>query len=388
MIWRPLLVPRFDIAAQPLAPPAELPRGHIPALDAVRGLAIVLVTLYRFGGGGEEHARAIEHSAVVGLGQRGVDLFFVLSGFLITGILFDAKGRERYFRNFYVRRALRIFPLYFGALAALLIALPALVPSTAAAFQPAIDQQAWLWLYGANVLQAIRGAWCLGPLNHFWSLAIEEHFYLLWPAVIYFTSRKTAMRLCGLLIFGSVAARAAWLATGGNDVAAEVLTPLRMDGLVLGGWIALAARGPGGLGRLAASAQPVLCLLLPVALLADLTGRRLVGLTDAAWAGACGALLVLVIAATRHSLLARVGSSRGLQFFGKYSYAMYVFQLPLAWLVAPLITASSLATSLGSPFIGQTVYAAMLFAATTLAALASWHLFEKRLLELKHRFGG
>jgi peptidoglycan/LPS O-acetylase OafA/YrhL len=388
MIWRPLLVPRFDIAAQPLSPPAELPRGHIPALDAVRGLAIVVVTLYRFGGGGEWPARAIDHSALIGLGQRGVDLFFVLSGFLITGILFDAKGREGYFRNFYVRRALRIFPLYYGALAALLIALPAVAPYTAAAFRPAIDQQAWLWLYGANVLQAIRGAWCLGPLNHFWSLAIEEHFYLLWPAVIYGTSRQTAMRLCGLLFLSSIAARAAWLAAGGNDVAADVLTPLRMDGLVLGGWIALAARSPGGLGRLSTWAKRTLPLLLPMALLADLTGRRLLGLPEAAWAGACGALLILVVAASGHSPLASIGSSRVLQFFGKYSYAMYVFQLPLVYLLAPLVTAGGLANRLGSPHLGQAAYAAILFAITTLAALASWNLFEKRLLELKHRFGG
>jgi peptidoglycan/LPS O-acetylase OafA/YrhL len=388
MIWRPLLVPRFDIAARPPAPPAELPRGHIPALDAIRGLAIVIVTLYRFGGGGEGPARAIEHSALIDLGQRGVDLFFVLSGFLITGILFDAKGREHYFRNFYVRRALRIFPLYYGALAGALFMLPALATHTAADFQPAIDDQAWLWLYGANVLQAIRGAWCLGPLNHFWSLAIEEHFYLLWPTVIYCTSRQTAMRLCGLLFISSVAARAAWLVAGGNDVAAEALTPLRMDGLVLGGWIALAARSPGGLGRLAALAKPALCLLLPVALLADLTGRRMLGLPDAAWAGACGALLILVVAATRQSPLAHIGSSGVLQFFGKYSYAMYVFQLPLIYLVAPLFTADALANSLGNPLLGQAAYAAILFAITTLAALASWQLFEKRLLELKHRFGG
>jgi len=388
MIWRPLLVPRFDLAAEPLAPPAELPRGHIPALDAIRGLAIVLVTLYRFGGGGEGPARVIEHSALIDLGQRGVDLFFVLSGFLITGILCDAKGREHYFRNFYVRRALRIFPLYYGALAFALFVLPALAPDATAAFQPAIDNQAWLWLYGANVLQAIRGSWCLGPLNHFWSLAIEEHFYLLWPAVIFFTSRQSAIRLCGLLFIGSVAARAAWLATGGNDVAAGVLTPLRMDGLVLGGWIALAARCQGGFGRLSPWAWLGLCLLLPLALLADLTDRRLLGMRNAAWAGTCGAILILVMAAPRQSPLAVLGSSRVLQFFGKYSYAMYVFQLPLVYLLAPIISAGALATALHSAFLGQAAYAAILFAVTTLAALASWHLFEKRLLGLKHRFGG
>src|SRR3954454_21370413 len=106
MVWRPFIARRFELAVEREAAPAELPRGHIPALDAIRGLAIVVVTLYRFGGGGDGPASAIGHSWLMALGQRGVDLFFVLSGFLITGILFDAKGKEHYFRNFYVRRAL------------------------------------------------------------------------------------------------------------------------------------------------------------------------------------------------------------------------------------------------------------------------------------------
>src|SRR5437868_8736130 len=112
MVWRRSLAPPFGLleAWQPAT--TDLPRGHIPALDAIRGLAIVVVTLYRFGGGGEGPASALDHHPwLIALGQRGVDLFFVLSGFLITGILFDAKGKEHYFRNFYVRRALRIFPL-------------------------------------------------------------------------------------------------------------------------------------------------------------------------------------------------------------------------------------------------------------------------------------
>src|SRR6266480_96399 len=128
MVWRPFLAPRFDLALRPQAGQIELPRGHVPALDAIRGLAILLVTLYRFGGGGEGPASAGLEHGLIELGMRGVDLFFVLSGFLITGILFDAKGRSRYFRNFYMRRALRIFPLYYAALAVTLWLLPCFSP--------------------------------------------------------------------------------------------------------------------------------------------------------------------------------------------------------------------------------------------------------------------
>src|SRR5947207_1280339 len=139
MVWRPFIAPRFDLATSGECAPAELPRGHIPALDAIRGLAIVAVTLYRFGGGGEGPASALDHPWLIGLGQRGVDLFFVLSGFLITGILFDAKGKENYFRNFYVRRALRIFPLYYAALVAAVMILPWLTSIYASAFRPAVE---------------------------------------------------------------------------------------------------------------------------------------------------------------------------------------------------------------------------------------------------------
>src|SRR5262245_46750847 len=235
MVWRS--VPRFKFGLQPQREPAELPRGHVPALDAIRGLAIVVVTLYRFGGGSDGPARAIEHPWLIELGQRGVDLFFVLSGFLITGILFDAKGKEHYFRNFYIRRALRIFPLYYVTIAVALLVVPLLSAAYASAFQPAINAQGWLWLYGANVLQAFEGQWCLGPLNHFWSLAIEEHFYLAWPAVIFLSSRRTAMRICAGLFGFLVLSRAIWLAVGWNDVAGGVLVKMRLDVLVLGGWV-------------------------------------------------------------------------------------------------------------------------------------------------------
>ncbi len=386
MVWRPFLAPRFGLQTQPRTAPLELPRGHIPALDAIRGLAIVAVMLYRFGGDGEGPASAIEHSRFIALGTHGVDLFFVLSGFLITGILFDAKGKQHYFRNFYMRRSLRIFPLYYAALVVMLWVLPQLSSAFSAEVQPAVGAQGWLWLYGANVLQSVRGAWCLGPLNHFWSLAIEEHFYLAWPAVICFASRPAAMRICTVLFAFSVFCRVAWLAFGGNDVAAEVLTPLRMEGLVLGAWLALVARSPGGLAWLERMATPSLLIFGSLALVFDLTGRRLFGLPYACWAVACGAFIVRLIVASKASWLSIIGNSRMLQFCGKYSYAMYVFQLPLIYLLAPIVTAPRLAMATGSPLLGQLVYCFMLLAVTTSAAWLSWQLFEKHCLALKHRF--
>lgn len=403
MVFRPFIAPRFDLAAKPredgavepfqpaqtlhpLPDGTELPRGHLPALDAIRGLAIVAVTLYRFGGGGDAAASAIGHNWLVDLGGRGVDLFFVLSGFLITGILFDAKGKEHYFRNFYMRRSLRIFPLYYAALVVSLWVLPLVSQSFAEAAKPAVDQQPWLWLYGANVLQSLRGEWCLGPLNHFWSLAIEEHFYFLWPAVIYYSSRRTGMAISGAVFAGSIGARMLWLMAGGSDVAAEVFTLLRMDGLALGSWVALAARGPEGFGWLKRYAPSALGIFGAVALATTVLERRLYGLPTAAWACTCGAMLILVVGARPQQLLGRLGHSRVLQFFGKYSYGMYVFQLPLIYLIAPIMTAGGVAAVLGNAAVGQVVYCGVMFGTTTVAAVGSWFLFEKRMLGWKRYF--
>jgi peptidoglycan/LPS O-acetylase OafA/YrhL len=194
--------------------------------------------------------------------------------------------------------------------------------------------------------------------------------------------------MCVVVIAGSALARAGWLAAGGNDVAAEVFTLFRLDALVLGGWLALVARSPGGLGWLVRLAKPALVLSGVFAFSAFLLGRRLLGLPDLAWAIFFGSLLVLIVAAARESWLARCGNSSTLQFFGKYSYAMYVFQLPLIYGLAWVVTAPGLAYWFDSPTLGQAAYCAILFGLTTLLALASWHCFEKHFLALKHRFGG
>jgi len=268
----------------------------------------------------------------------------------------------------------------------MVVLLPAIGGSIGAEFRPAAAQQTWLWLYGANVLQALQGEWCLGPLNHFWSLAIEEHFYLVWPLVIFLSSRRGAMWICGGVVTFSLVARAIWLACGGNDVAAEVLTPLRMDGLALGSWLALAARAPGGLGWLKRYAPLSLIVFGSGAVATAVMERRLFGLPYTFWAAASGALIVLVVAARRESLLRWIGGSRLLQFFGKYSYGMYVFQLPLIALATAVVTAKGLGDSVGSAVIGQMIYCAILLAVTTAAAVVSWHVFEKRWLGLKRFF--
>ena len=171
---------------------------HLSGLDGLRGLAIALVLVHSLtmfvhpvSAGGQ-----LYHAALA-FGWSGVQLFFVLSGFLITGILLDTRPTPHYFRNFYIRRALRIFPLYYVTLAVAFIVLPALdrMPQVYAGDYP---HQAFLWLYLSNWRHDIGGGF-----SHYWSLALEEQFYLVWPLVVFFCSRPTLLKICiGLSVAG------------------------------------------------------------------------------------------------------------------------------------------------------------------------------------------
>ena len=176
---------------------------------------------------------------VAATGWAGVDLFFVLSGFLITGILLDTKGAPRFFRTFYARRFLRIFPLYYGFLAIAFWVAPLLDPSLGVV---PLSAQGWYWAYLSNVQLALAGAWQKPVwIGHFWSLAIEEQFYLVWPFLVYATSAKNLVRVCIALIVAALLTRVALVATG-HGFATYVLTPCRTDALATGALIAALMR--------------------------------------------------------------------------------------------------------------------------------------------------
>ena len=180
--------------------------GHLPALDGLRGLAIIAVIVCHVNvvTGGPFAAGRITGplSTVFAWGWVGVNLFFVLSGFLITGILYDAKGSVGFFRNFYARRALRIMPLYYGFLFCIVV-MNRLHCLRAVWLSP--EGLASLASYTYNFRFALTGHG-LGDLHHFWSLAVEEHFYLLWPQIfVWVRNRRLLMYLCfvtALIEFG------------------------------------------------------------------------------------------------------------------------------------------------------------------------------------------
>lgn len=371
--------------------PQRLP-GHLPGLDGVRGVAILAVMALHFVG--DATPRSLMERVAVKLasyGLLGVDLFFVLSGFLITGLLIEAKGKPHFFRNFYARRTLRIFPLYYFVLGVLFLALPAFI-ELPASLEQARREQVWLWTYTSNFYLAAQADWTLGYVSHFWSLAIEEHFYLAWPLVVFSLRRQALERACLGVIAGGLVLRMALAASGVSEMSISVLTPCRVDTLCVGALLAAIARredGPAPLFRWAPRAA--LGTGLAVLVLSAWCALTQQGLPllhqvrNTLYALFFGALTVVAVLPARGPLQ-RLFLSPVLRFFGKYSYGLYVYHGILNWRMHELGLQPRLEASLGShgaAFVGNAVVGTT---CSVVLAFASYQLFEKRFLALKRHF--
>jgi peptidoglycan/LPS O-acetylase OafA/YrhL len=366
---------------------------RLRTLDGLRGIAILLVLVLHFtlyGGPAPAAGLDLAVHRVAMAGWIGVDLFFVLSGFLITGILYDAKGDEGYFRTFYLRRLLRIAPLYYGALAVFLVLLPAVWPwHEGLAWLR--GESLWYWTYLLNFRIAAEGWPVFGALGHFWSLAVEEQFYLLWPVAVFLLRRRSLMALCAACMGLAVATRLA-LHLADNEPAAFVLAPARLDSLAAGAFLALVIRGPGGLSAAVRWAK-LAAVAGGAGLLALFTWKRGLPAEDPAVSVAGETLLALFFAAILAlALTARPESRSGrwlaapvLVFFGRYSYGLYVLHHPLLFLKPAGVSIDMIPALLGSRLPGWLLFVATGVAVSVALALLSWHLWEKPFLDLKDR---
>ncbi|QOV87961.1 acyltransferase family protein [Humisphaera borealis] len=369
---------------------------HIPALDGIRGLAILLVLIFHFSQVAYDPAAKGLQSLVqrvMGAGWVGVDLFFVLSGFLITSILCEAVGTKGYFKNFYARRTLRIFPLYFGTLLVAFVILP-LVFGRDPAYEHVYKDQWALWLYVQNFIQI---DWL--AFSHFWSLAVEEHFYLVWPAVLFFCGRRGAMVACVLMIAGALAIRIGRVtmlpSTYINAQMTYLWTICRMDSLAIGSLLALAVNGiAADLSRFRRFAPWV--LLASIAGCGAMVAKygsfsyqphkliQAVGYTTVAVGAA--ALLVLTITAKPGNILTRVFTATSLRFLGKYSYGIYVIHSFLHHWMMHEYPLKRIQQMVGSYWLAYVVYVVTAMLLSIGLALLSWHLYEKHFLKLKKYF--
>lgn len=378
-------------------PRSPLPTAHKhwPVLDGLRGVAVLLVFL--------DHACRVQLGTLLDkliynlslAGWIGVDLFLVLSGFLITGILFDSKASSTYFRSFYARRSLRIFPLYFGFLA-LIIGVATRIPGLAAVAPARLrDEQVYFWTYTSNFYYALSGTELPPTLGVFWTLAIEEHFYLIWPLVVFAFERRVLLAISVAVALASLGLRGALALAGTSLDAIFLMTPCRLDELAIGAAFALALRSPwyepakfrrfcGALGATSACVVAALFVMQGNAY-HDSVAMTTLGLTGLGLAFA--SLLVLAISADPASWLARVAGSSILRTLGLYSYGIYVLHTLVIGLVhSYLFTPRDLPKLAGSEIIGHIAFVAVCGAATLALAALSYHGLESRLLALKRFF--
>lgn len=329
-------------------------RTYYPELDGVRALAAIMVIFFHMGQMG------IPLPGVAAFGETGVDLFFVLSGFLITGILLKAPERDwGEVRKFYIRRSLRIFPLYYGYLI-----FATLLGTTIAG---------WYWCYLQNVPIALGAP--MGNVGHFWSLAVEEQFYLVWPFIVMFLPRRRLQTALWCMFVGTLLCRV--LLVHATEVRVYYLTITRLDSLTVGALLAL-HQSRGTLSRL----RPILLAVCAASLVCTLweglrfhgAGLPFVQVTKFSLLACLYGSGIGLLLTTPQTLATVWLASPPMRWLGRISYGLYVFH--------PQVLRVSFAHTAGRPAL---VRATVGIAATLALTLASWHGLERPFLRLKDR---
>lgn len=369
--------------------------GTIPGLDALRGIAILWIVWQNSCGNFELTDFVSKLLALfTNTGWLGVQLFLVLSGFLITGILINEKGSEFQLRNFYLRRILRIFPVYYLVLFVFFIILP-LMGDVSVGHPVSAGLAVQFWTFSVN--------WALiffetdNGLEHLWSLAIIVQFYLIWPLLVLNLSPRSLLACCLALVVLAIVSRFAI-----TYVFPELyvdynytFTIARMDALAIGAILAIVVRNKIYFKWLKGKATAVLVLALTLIFV-------ILGITEEFSAVDTGigqfnqTLSAIVFAMSIYYLLQpatfvyagrfRITSIRWLNKVGRYSYAIYVFHLPIKEVWRSLIFISP-EDAQGMHLLLLLFWnSASVFIASYLLALVSWHLIEAPILNLKRLF--
>ena len=354
---------------------SDLSRARIGGLDGLRALAVSAVVLFH------------SHLAGTELGWVGVELFFVISGFLITRILLESRERPGYLRVFYTRRALRILPLYYFVL----------LISTwlATTLGRPLDslQLPFYAVYLQNYFPQIASQMSAGiPLtSHTWTLAVEEQFYWLWPLVILVITGRRLKAVVIACLVGAPLARLGLLLVTQNPYAALTSLPAQVDALAAGAYLALAERdriAHRTIRRLGTAALIAGALL--VAALVGLNGLPALAETSLWAARPVNVLLLTGLASLFFGVVALTAYGTGpwlrllglppLTHIGRISYGIYIYN-PLALLAASLLLTGSAEGYLSGGLAETALGAAITYG----IALTSWRFLETPLLRLKAR---
>jgi peptidoglycan/LPS O-acetylase OafA/YrhL len=349
---------------------------HIKSLDGLRGIAVLCVVLFHFFP--REGAGAL--TPFVSSGWAGVDLFFVLSGYLITRELYAYRTSENFCRVFYAKRVLRLLPLYYF----IFLVGAALTPLLG--IQWKIGHVAILF-HGANlVLPRDNSLGTLGPFSifHLWSLALEEQFYLIWPLIVVSKlSRETLRRICIGAMITAPLVRLSMLHNSANPSWLYQSLPTRMDALLAGALLSLIPLPSLNMARMTGAVA-----LLGFSWLAwrghsfFFLSRPIQGLGYSAVALLCASVLVMCLHAG--TITEHVCSWRVLRFFGRYSYGLYLWHY-LFLRQFEMLTAF-VQRHVTMPFVAAVVSFGLILLCSTAIAFVSYRLIEQPFLRLKKRF--
>ena len=354
-------------------------KRYYPAMDGLRGLAIILVVfLHNFG-----------FLNYFFFGWLGVDLFFVISGFLITGILIDSVGRPGYLKNFYMRRVLRIFPLYYLILIICLFLLP-LIPSLKYDQGYYLNNQFYMWTYLQNWLFIFKAPNSNQMLLHTWSLAVEEQFYLFWPLLILLLRKPKRILLLSmiLLVFTGIGRYLIWDQQIEKLSYSSLFTFTRIDGLCIGAIISILIRiNPEILRK---NITYIVLLLAGINFgFYFINGMNDNNLPFLAFVGYTTfamlfGLLVFEAAEGKSNIIDLLFNNSLLRFFGKISYGFYVFHWPVYLIFfEPLKSQMLMITSLKT---AELLAASLATVLAIFISMMSYRYFEMPFLKLKVKY--
>lgn len=372
----------------------------VEVLDGVRGLAIILVMIYHF-------SLPFQHSEkttwldqffyqILQTGWIGVDFFFALSGFLITAILISTRDNESYFKNFYVRRVLRIFPLYYGFLLFILVVFPYLSESYRLNTESMQENSFWFWTYLVNWKIATLGSFNGFQGGYMWSLAVEEQFYLVWPLVVYYFHKKIPQISVITIVVMLVAKWVMLTKLGITATTIYVLPFTHLDALLLGATLASLYMNGNLSHWVTRFFKPVaITAVLSLALLYFVEGRfvynnnmiALIGLPLLGILASCIISYLLVGKGQEKSnVFFKLFNNNVLRKFGVLCYGLYLFHQPIGVVINSKVIPYN-AFELWGSYIPSTLLSISLsIFVSYVVALLSFNIYEKHFLKLKKYF--
>lgn len=371
----------------------RLSTARIEALEGLRGIAILLVLFHHavivFTGLEPKNPFEVTVMTWAGHSSAGVDLFFILSGFLITRLLLKAKDSENYYKNFYVRRTLRIFPLYYAYLFFVFFTVP-LFPDFFYPVVPAPSSSGWYWAYLSNFKMFFDKIIPSYYLSHTWSLAIEEQFYLFWPVIIALFPAKALKKVLAAIIVLSVAGRLYLEGTGSvNAWQLRVFTFGRLDILALGGFLAVLYEEKffnlmKGFKIKIGAVMTCFLLMGGLSYLSHLCPALKQSLFYTQAAVLFTGLMLFMLSSSENSITRRILSFKLLTAFGKYSYSIYLFHMTAGILLRRLAVSGIKEHLVSAPLIWSAVF--LLLSGISFAiGWLTYHLFEIHFLKLKDK---